>query len=152
MPRLYAALVLLAALGCLLACPAQATRYGGQPLRGAPPTKPTKQRAPATRPALLAASPISQPRAAEAPATDSPALVYLTGVVQYPDGRPCPGVCVFPSNAPLQIVATNAKGEFQLSVPAHKAITLQAELLGKGSGRVAIAGESAQPVRIVLER
>jgi hypothetical protein len=73
-------------------------------------------------------------------------------VVLYPDGRPCPGVCVFPSNAPLQIVATNAKGEFELAVPAHKAISLQAELLGKGSGRVAVAGESAQPVRIVLER
>ncbi len=156
MSCLRAALFILLALPCPLVRPALATGHSSQPLRGGRPAKTAKQRSPAARPVALpppVAKPSSPPPAAVTPpAIESPALVYLTGLVLTPEGRPCPGVCVFPSNAPRQIVVTNAKGEFQLPVPAHTAISLQAELLGKGSGRVTLAGESAQPVRIVLDR
>ncbi len=154
MSRLRAVLFTLLALPSPLVHSVLATGHSNQPLRGGRPAKTAKQRSPAARPApppLPVASPSSPPPAVVVPAVaESPALVYLTGLVLTPDGRPCPGVCVFPSNAPRQIVVTNAKGEFQLSVPAHTAISLQAELQGKGSGRVTLAGESAQPVRIVL--
>ncbi len=156
MPRLRATLFVLFALPCLLVRPALATRYSSQPLGGGRPAKTTKQRNPTARPAPVSppvVKPSSPPPAAVVPAAvESPALVHLTGLVLTPEGRPCPGVCVFPSNAPLQIVVTNAKGEFEIPVPAHAAISLQAELMGKGRGRVTLAGVSAQPVRIVLER
>lgn len=82
-------------------------------------------------------------------AAASPRLMGLTGVVLGADGLPGPGDCVFPTATPRQVAVTNAEGAFQLQVPARTAFSLQAEV-GRGSSRVAIAGESAQPVRIIL--
>ncbi len=96
---------------------------------------------------------VALPAATEArPATAEPQLVYLTGVVLNPDGRPCPGVCVFPTTNTHQVVVTDAQGNFQLQVPAQTALSLQADCFGLGSSRVAIDSHTPQPVRIVLGR
>jgi hypothetical protein len=95
-----------------------------------------------------AAAPV--PRPVIATPVAEPKLVYLTGVVLNPDGRPCPGVCVFPTTNTHQITVTDAQGNFQLQVPAQKALSLQADFFGLGSSRVTIDGNTPQPVRIVL--
>lgn len=159
MLRLRLAFAALVALVLLVAGPAQAARTlpaasrGDHPLVRRTPASRAKVASHASRPVPLAASaesPATRPTAAEVAA--SPRLVCLTGVVRSPDGRPCPGVCVFPTNNPHHIAVTNAEGAFQLQVPARTAFSLQAELVGQGSSRVAIAGESAQPIAIVLGR
>ncbi|TDN36501.1 hypothetical protein E4631_19015 [Hymenobacter sp. UV11] len=81
-----------------------------------------------------------------------PKLVCLTGVVLNPEGRPCPGVCVFPTTNTHQVVVTDAQGNFQLQVPAQTALSLQADCFGLGSSRVTIDGHTPQPVHIVLGR
>ncbi|MDO7884053.1 hypothetical protein [Hymenobacter cheonanensis] len=109
-------------------------------------------RAPARRlPTLVAASPpAAQP---PAPATEAqPPQVCLAGLVLGADGQPCPGVCVFPTTNVRQIAVTNAQGAFQLQVPAHAALSLQAEYVGLGSTRLAVGAEPGPPVRIVLGR
>ncbi len=94
----------------------------------------------------LVATPDAQPVAAV------PKLVYLTGVVLNPNGRPCPGVCVFPTTNTHQVTVTDAQGNFQLQVPAQTALSLQADFFGLGSSRVTIDSHTPQPVRIVLGR
>lgn len=89
---------------------------------------------------------------ATAPAPAPQRLLYLTGTVRDPDGQPCPGVCVFPTTTPRQIAVTNAQGDFQLQVPAHTNLNLQAEYVGLGSRRVALTDYLGQPVHIVLGR
>ncbi|GAB3638187.1 hypothetical protein GCM10027422_37770 [Hymenobacter arcticus] len=79
-------------------------------------------------------------------------LLYLTGTVLDADGQPCPGVCVFPTTSSRQIAITNAEGYFQLQVPPHAALSLQAEYAGLGSSLVALTDYLGQPVRIVLGR
>jgi hypothetical protein len=81
-----------------------------------------------------------------------PRPVYLTGTVLDPNGQPCPGVCVFPTTNTHQIAVTNAQGAFQLQVLTHTALSLQAEYVGLGSSRMALADYSGQPVRFVLGR
>jgi len=158
MLRFRSAFVALVALALLLAGSAQAAcalptaSRGDHPLARRTPAK-AKVASHASRPVSPAAS-VESP-AITIPAADaatSPRLVCLTGVVLGLDGRPCPGVCVFPTHNPRHIAVTNAEGAFQLQVPARTAFSLQAELVGQGSSRVAIAGESAQPVAIVLGR
>ncbi len=94
----------------------------------------------------VATTTVAQPVVAE------PQLVCLTGVVLNPDGRPCPGVCVFPTTNTHQVVVTDALGNFQLQVPAQTALSLQADCFGLGSSRVTIDGHTPQPVHIVLGR
>jgi len=145
---------MFAVLLLLLAGSAQATRIEPAASRGEHPlTRRTRAKVVSqpSHPVLLATSVVS-PVTLPAEATASPRLIYLTGVVLGLDGRPCPGVCVFPTTKPRQVAVTNAEGAFQLQVPARTAFSLQAELVGQGSSRVAIAGESAQPVSIILGR
>jgi hypothetical protein len=150
----FAALIAL----LLLAGSAQAARAlpttsrGDHPLARRNPAARAKAARRLVPPAASLNSPAAAVPAAAADALASPRLLCLTGVVRTSDGRPCPGVCVFPANNPRHIAVTNAEGAFQLQVPARTAFSLQAELLGQGSSRVAIAGESAQPVAIVLGR
>ena len=117
----------------------------------------------AVRPAAkaLAHRPASLPQPV-APAIARPAavvsvpaearLMRLTGFVVGADGRPRPGVCVFPTTNVRQVAVTDAHGAFQLQVPAHTSLSLQAEYVGLGSTRVAVDGEPAQPVYITLAR
>ena len=156
MPRFRSAFAALAALFLLVAGPTRAARLlptasrGDHPLTRRSLASRAKVASHITHPVMPAAG-VESP-AAVADATASPRLLCLTGVVLGLDGRPCPGVCVFPTNNPRHIAVTNAEGAFQLQVPARTAFSLQAELLGQGSSRIAIAGESAQPVAIVLGR
>lgn len=146
MVRFRSVFAALAALPLLLAGAAQAARtlpaarHEARPLTGPVGSRPAK-----------AASRASLPTTAPA-AGARPHLVCLAGVVLGADGRPGPGACVFPPASPRQIAVTNAQGAFQLQGPAYTAFSLQAELMGLGSSRVAIAGEPAQPVRSMLGR
>jgi hypothetical protein len=99
---------------------------------------------------LLAPTSAAPVVAAPTEAKASQPLIYLSGIVLGADGRPCPGVCVFPTTNVRQIAVTDARGAFQLQVPAHTALSLQAEYVGLGSTRVALDGKTAQPVRITL--
>lgn len=107
-------------------------------------------KAPARRlPTVVAVSlPAAQPLAPAIAAL--PLQVCLAGLVLGADGQPCPGVCVFPTTNVRQIAVTNAQGAFQLQVPAHAALSLQAEYVGLGSTRIAIGAEPGPPVRIML--
>ena len=100
-------------------------------------------------PVAVAAPPAAAPVAAEA---DAPQLVSLTGLVFNAQGRPCPGVCVFPTTNTRQIAVTDAQGSFQLQVPAETTLSLQADYVGVGSSRVTVNSSAAQPVHIVLGR
>lgn len=93
---------------------------------------------------------LAAPAATSTQPTAEPALVYLTGVVLNTEGRPCPGVCVFPTTNTHQVVVTDAQGNFMLQVPAQTTFSLQADCFGVGSSRVAIDSHTPQPVRIVL--
>lgn len=125
---------------------------------GATRATPSRLVAPQLRPATLIALPSSAAGqrpvllAATKPAATPHRLLYLTGTVLDANGQPCPGVCVFPTTDTHQIAVTNAQGDFQLQVRAHTALSLQAEYLGVGSSRVALADYVGQPVRIVLGR
>ena len=105
---------------------------------------------PARPASLAAASPVVTPASATTPAALP--LVCLAGLVLGANGQPCPGVCVFPTTNTHQIAVTDAHGAFHLQVLAHTALSLQAEYVGLGSTRVAIDGETLQPVHIILGR
>lgn len=118
-------LVVLLAAGSLLARPAHA--------EGTPPAR---------QPAPLGA--------ADPPAATSRTL-NLVGTIVDPTGRPCAGVCVFPTSNPRLIAVTDATGSFRLQIPATAGtFYLQADYVGLGSRRVAIDSEHPQPVKIVL--
>lgn len=132
--------------------PAHATTpppAAGKPTRhlGRGAARPLAKVAVRATPLPLAARPLPTAALPEA----SP-QICLAGLVVGADGRPCPGVCVFPTTNVRQIAVTNAQGAFQLQVPAHTALSLQAEYVGLGSTRVAIPSEPGQPVQIVLGR
>ncbi|QKG55732.1 hypothetical protein GKZ68_03185 [Hymenobacter sp. BRD128] len=146
------------ALLLLLGGPAQAART--LPTAGKN-TRPQARRR-AIRPAAKAPAhqPAGRPQSAPAPvspragasAPPETRLLYLAGLVLGADGQPCPGVCVFPTTNVRQIAVTDAHGAFLLQVPAHTALSLQAEYVGLGSTRIALDGETAQPVHITLGR
>ncbi|WP_223648985.1 carboxypeptidase regulatory-like domain-containing protein [Hymenobacter psoromatis] len=92
------------------------------------------------------------PAAAPAVLAEAPKLVNLTGRVLDTKGRPYPGVSVFPTTNTHQVTVTDAQGNFQLQVPAQTAMSLQADYFGVGSSRVAIDGNTTQPLRIVVGR
>ena len=122
-------LVVLLAAGSLLARPAHA--------EGTPPAR--RIAAPDTT------APVVDP-----PAATSRTL-NLVGTIVDPTGRPCAGVCVFPTSNPRLIAVTDATGTFRLQVPATAGtFYLQADYVGLGSRRVAIDSEHPQPVKIVL--
>lgn len=98
-----------------------------------------------------AAATLPQP-AAQPAAAVAPKLIYVAGIVFNKEGRPCPGVCVFPTTDTHQIVVTDAQGAFQLQVPAQTNLSIQADYFGLGSNRVAINSYMTQPVHIVLGR
>lgn len=100
----------------------------------------------ATAPLPTTAAPDAQPIVAELQ------LVCLTGVVLNPNGRPCPGVCVFPTTNAHQVAVTDEQGNFHLQVPAQMALGLQADYVGLGSSRVTIDSRTPQLVHIVLGR
>lgn len=161
----------IAAVACLLLLtgPASAARtqpagYKADPpaaARRSAPARPAAAR-PATlagkRPARRHAAPVVAPQPAAAPAPPvaavvaAPQLVSLKGLVFDAQGRPSPGVCVFPTTDTHQIAVTDAQGNFQLQVPAQTALSLQAEYVGVGSSRVTVNTSAAQPVHIVLGR
>lgn len=119
----------------------------------ATPSRPAAPQLRTTTLVALRAAGAGQPPlllAAAAPAATPQRLLCLTGTVLDTDGRPCPGVCVFPTTDTHQIAVTNAQGDFQLQVRAHTALSLQAEYVGLGSSRVALPDYAGQPVRIVL--
>ncbi|GAA4496193.1 hypothetical protein GCM10023172_09070 [Hymenobacter ginsengisoli] len=139
----------------MLGAPAQAARTHPAATKAARPQARRAAMRPAARPLF------KRPQAAvPAPASPAPAaidlpdtrLFCLAGLVLGADGQPCPGVCVFPTTNVRQIAVTNAQGAFQLQVPAHTALSLQAEYVGFGSTRVALDGHTAQPVHIILGR
>lgn len=136
----------VAAATLLLVQPALASQAGG-PKAGL--AKPARA---AQRPLAAVAHPA--PAALAAPAgvatPSAPQLVTLTGVVLRADGTPCAGAAVFVAGAPRQLVVTDAKGAFALPVPAGAALSLQADLFGEGSSRVAVPAPSAQPVQLIL--
>jgi len=75
----------------------------------------------------------------------------LVGTIVDPNGRPCAGVCVFPTFNPRLIAVTDATGTFRLQVPATTGpFYLQADYVGLGSRRVAVDSEHPKPVSIVL--
>lgn len=84
------------------------------------------------------------------PAETAPQFVCLAGTILTAKGRPCPGVCVFPTSNYRLIAVTDAQGTFQLRVPAAATLYLQAEYVGVGSVRLAIDTQHPQPVHIVL--
>jgi len=92
------------------------------------------------------------PDAAAPPAVAEPKLVYLAGVVLAPNGRPCPGACVFATTNARLLTVTDADGNFQLQVPVQSTLTVQADYLGQGSGQIAIDSHVPLPVRLVLAR
>ena len=94
-------------------------------------------------PAPVAAAPVADPVAA-------PRTLNLVGTIVDPNGRPCAGVCVFPTFNPRLIAVTDATGTFRLQVPVTGPFYLQADYVGLGSRRVAVDSEHPQPVRIVL--
>ncbi|MBJ6142008.1 hypothetical protein [Hymenobacter sp. BT559] len=77
-------------------------------------------------------------------------LTILTGTILGADGLPQPGVCVFPIANRRLIAVTDARGTFQLQVPAAATQHLQAEYVGLGSTRFDIDGQHPTPARIVL--
>jgi hypothetical protein len=81
---------------------------------------------------------------------ESTQLTMLTGTILGADGQPQPGVCVFPVANRHLIAVTDARGTFQLQVPAAATQHLQAEYVGLGSTRFDIDGQHPTPVRIVL--
>jgi hypothetical protein len=82
---------------------------------------------------------------------DAPRTLNLVGTIVDPNGRPCAGVCVFPTFNPRLIAVTDATGTFRLQVPAPAGpLYLQADYVGLGSRRVAVDSEHPQPVSIVL--
>lgn len=82
----------------------------------------------------------------------APQLVCLAGTILTADGRPCPGVCVFPTSNPHLITVTDARGTFQLQVPATPTLRLQAEYVGVGSVRLEVDAQHPQPIHIVMGR
>jgi len=124
-------LVVLLAAGSLLARPAHA--------EGTPPA----------RHSAATLAPVVAP-VVDPPAAASRTL-NLVGTIVDPTGRPCAGVCVFPTSNPRLIAVTDATGTFRLQVPATAGtFYLQADYVGLGSRRVAIDSEHPQPVKIVL--
>jgi len=109
---------------------------------------------------LSIASLIAEPaQAANLPGSGSPStsaegsqLTMLTGTILGANGLPQPGVCVFPVTNRRLIAVTDARGTFQLQVPAATTQHLQAEYVGLGSTRFDIDGQNPAPVRIVLGR
>ncbi|AMR29218.1 hypothetical protein A0257_20380 [Hymenobacter psoromatis] len=140
----------------LVALPLALTTAAGQAVAhaaGPPVGHPAPKKAAAADKASPAALPAQASAAALATVSVAPPasqLVQLKGLVLNPDGRPCPGASVFPAGAPRQLVVTNAKGAFVLSVPADTALVLQVEYFGVGSSRVAVDKPSAEPLRITL--
>lgn len=125
-------LVVLLAIGSLLARPAHAE------------STPSAHRITAPREAA-ASTPVADPPAVV------PRMLSLVGTIVDPYGRPCAGVCVFPTSNPRLIAVTDATGTFHLQVPATTGIFyLQADYVGLGSRRVAIDSQHPQPVSIVL--
>lgn len=126
--------------------------YRATPTRlGATRATPSRPAAPQLRPVTLVALPSAAGQQPVLLAAAVPQrLLYLTGTVLDASGQPCPGVCVFPATDTHQIAVTNAQGDFLLQVRAHTTLSLQAEYLGVGSSRVALADYTDQPVRIVL--
>ena len=106
----------------------------------------------ALRPTAPAAATLLQPAANPPVVAAAPKMVCLAGIVFDKEGRPCPGVCVFPSSNPHQIAVTDAQGNFQLQVPAQASLSIQADYFGLGSSRMAISSLTPQPVHIVLGR
>ena len=156
----------------LLAGPARATRTSpaGPPSKADRPTTPARRSA-AARPSATAPTGKKGARRATASATAAvvqpaeavpvavvpaapaePQTMALTGLVLSPKGRPCPGVCVFPTADPHQMAVTDAQGSFRLQVPAHATVSLQADYAGLGSSRIALDRHTPQPVHIVLGR
>lgn len=131
-----------AAIALLLAQPVLASQAGG------PKTGPAKPGRAAQRPVAVASRPA--PAAASADLPTAPQTVTLSGVVLRADGTPCAGAAVFVAGAPKQLVVTDAKGAFALPVPAGAALSLQADLFGEGSSRLAVPAPSAEPLRLVL--
>jgi hypothetical protein len=82
--------------------------------------------------------------------TESTQSTMLTGTILGADGQPQPGVCVFLVSNRRTIAVTDARGTFQLQVPAATTQHLQAEYVGVGSSRFDIDGQHPAPVRIVL--
>ena len=155
-----------AVLACFLLLAGSASAARTQPVsyETDPPT--TAHRSATARPAALASKrtarrPIAPLAAAQpaatlappvAPIAALPQLVSLTGLVFDASGRLRPGVCVFPTTDTHHIAVTDAKGRFQLQVPAQTAVTLQAEYVGVGSNRITVTTTTVQPVHIVLGR
>ena len=139
-------LVVLLAACSLLARPTHAE--GTPPARRAAAPRLV---APVAAPA--APAPIAAPAPVEAPVAlvAAPRTLSLVGTIVDPSGRPCAGVCVFPTFNPRLIAVTDAKGTFRLQVPATTSpLYLQADYVGLGSRRVAVDSEHPQPVSIVL--
>ncbi|MEJ7664855.1 MAG: carboxypeptidase regulatory-like domain-containing protein [Hymenobacter sp.] len=107
---------------------------------------------PAARFLVVAPQPAAAPAPPVAAVAAAPQLVSLKGLVFDANGRPRPGVCVFPTTNTHQIAVTDAQGSFQLQVPAQAALSLQAEYVGVGSSRITVNTSTAQPVHIVLGR
>lgn len=129
-------LVVLLAACSLLARPTHA--------EGTPPARR------AAAPVPVAATPATTAPVV-APPAEAPRTLSLVGTIVDPYGRPCAGVCVFPTSNPRLIAVTDATGTFHLQVPASTSpLYIQADYVGLGSRRIAIDGEHPQPVSIVL--
>jgi hypothetical protein len=100
----------------------------------------------------LLAGPASATKVALPPTETTPKLVCLAGTILTDDGQPCPGVCVFPTSNHHLIAVTDARGTFQLQVPAAATLWLQAEYVGLSSTRIAVDTQHPQPMHIVLGR
>ena len=100
----------------------------------------------------VGASPAAAPVPPVAAVAAAPQLVSVTGLVFDAQGRPRPGVCVFPTTNTHLIAVTDAQGGFRLEVPAQTALSLQADYVGVGSSRITVNTNTTQPVHIVLGR
>lgn len=139
---------LLAACSLLLAGPTHAASTDPTAAQARRPT-PTR-RAPTARPNPAPLAPAAAPAPAPPPEA-TPRTIVLAGTVQAADGRPYPGVCVFPTSNPRLLAVTDATGAFRLQVPAPLGnINLQADYFGVASRRVAVDAQHPQAIRIVL--
>lgn len=138
-------LALSAAGSLLLAGPAHAASTDPTAAQAGHPAP--ARRPPAAHPTATAAATVTEgPQPEVAPRT-----VVLAGTVLGTDGRPYPGVCVFPTTNPRLMAVTDAKGTFRLQVPASVGkVRLQADYFGVASSRVEVDGQYPQAISIVL--
>lgn len=135
----------IASAAFMLTLPAAATSH--EPVKGPSKGKQTVAGPKSVSMSLASAAPVA-PAATNAYA--APQFVTLTGVVVLANGQPCPGASVYMTGAARQLVVTDARGAFALSVPAGNSLAINAEYFGVGSTRVALDKPSPEPMRIII--